>query len=439
MKKITTLFLAIVYGCILHAQNIEPVGAGIPGLYVNDVIIFNGELYAGGYFTPGGTPKEHVMKFNGTTWAGLGDGGVSGGMFPFISRFEVFNNKLFMTGGFDKSSYHQAPDFAMYNGSTWEDPKGGLENAYSLVVFNNTLYAATKITSTATGNKALLYRWDNTQGWINLSDSFKVDGNTNFELQGINIMAVHKGKLYAGGLFSEVNGKRVNNIAVWDGTSWDSVGPGTDATVRALATYKNELFVGGDLSVIGNELTNRLASWDGTKWKTYGIGMDYHINTLHVFNDELYIGGQFFQPNRGIMKYDGTNFTAPLTMNGGVISFLTDNNTLLIAGDFDSINGQQRLLIARYRPAGVGVKELEDNTLQVYPNPAANELTIDVHRLAGEPVVSVYDYSGKRVVYAVVTGEQTFTINTSGLAQGVYYLTVQTGDKQYSARFVKQQ
>jgi hypothetical protein len=124
-------------------------------------------------------------------------------------------------------------------------------------------------------------------------------------------------------------------------------------------------------------------------------------------------------------------------MNGGVSRFLTDNNTLLMAGDFDTINGQQRLLIARYRPAGTGIKDAGDNTLQVYPNPAANELNIDVHRFAGDCAISVYDYSGKRVVYTVVTGEQTVSINTSGLAAGVYYLSVQNGEKQYSQKFIK--
>src|SRR5215212_801386 len=159
MKKITTLFLAIVYGCILHAQTIEPVGIGIAGSYINDIAIFNGELYAGGYFTPGGVAKEHVRKFNGTAWQAMA-GGVSGGLFPFISRMCEFNGKLYMTGGFDNSGTFSGTDFAIWNGTAWEDPKGGRDNAYPIIVYNNNLYTALRISSSAVGNRALLYKWD---------------------------------------------------------------------------------------------------------------------------------------------------------------------------------------------------------------------------------------------------------------------------------------
>ena len=85
-------------------------------------------------------------------------------------------------------------------------------------------------------------------------------------------------QLFVGGGFTHasINGNiiSVNNIASWDGTSWNILGTnstnnevkGVIGFVYALAMNgTNQLFVGGNFSSVdGNSISaNRIASWDG--------------------------------------------------------------------------------------------------------------------------------------------------------------------------------
>jgi hypothetical protein len=82
-----------------------------------------------------------------------------------------------------------------------------------------------------------------------------------------------------------------------------------------------------------------------------------------------------------------------------------------------------------------GVQELSENTLQLYPNPANEVVTV----LAGEQNIAqltVTDVNGRVIYHTQNTGAPTHRINTAGFSAGLYFLSAQSGGKTFYGKLV---
>jgi len=122
-----------------------------------------------------------------------------------------------------------------------------------------------------------------------------------------------QGGVYAGGSFSMMGEATANNIAKWDGTSWSALGSGLKdpywAEVHSFVfDAKENLYAGGMFSTAGDMPSNNIAMWDGMLWSTLGSGVD-DIVLAQVVDKQgnLYVGGQFTfaggTVSHGIAKY----------------------------------------------------------------------------------------------------------------------------------------
>ncbi len=86
----------------------------------------------------------------------------------------------------------------------------------------------------------------------------------------------------------------------------------------------------------------------------------------------------------------------------------------------------------------LSVKDANDlaAAVKLYPNPAADHITIELPQRANSADVHVYDLSGKMVYSAQAKG--TLVINTSGFAKGVYTLQMTSGEYYAKKLFVVQ-
>ena len=91
-----------------------------------------------------------------------------------------------------------------------------------------------------------------------------------FFLSGIDgdvrSLAVYNGDLIVGGDFTLADDKTVNNIARWDGSSWNAMGTGTNGIVHSLTLFGADLIAGGTFITAGGITVNRVAQWNGTEW-----------------------------------------------------------------------------------------------------------------------------------------------------------------------------
>jgi trimeric autotransporter adhesin len=180
-------------------------------------------------------------------------------------------------------------------------------------------------------------------------------------------------RLYAGGGFWSAGGLSANNIAAWNGSSWETLGLGVSGTVRALTLFDDgngtQVYVGGFHSSAGGEFNDssglqmrHLARWDGSQWSGLPGGAPTgEVFSLHVHDDgsgpALYASGDFLgignQSISRIGRWDGNTWTA---LGSGLNSrawALTsfdagDGPMLWAGGDFNLAGGQPFVRMARW-------------------------------------------------------------------------------------------
>jgi hypothetical protein len=87
--------------------------------------------------------------------------------------------------------------------------------------------------------------------------------------------------------------------------------------------------------------------------------------------------------------------------------------------------------------AGVGMDEENQHLIRLYPNPAGDFLHIEY---AGSiERVEIYNLVGDKMITDVVAGKGRFSLNTSALLPGIYFLKIYNQDKGLvTSKFIKQ-
>ncbi len=207
----------------------------------------SGELYVGGSFpTADDIIVNNIARWDGTSWHAMGEG-LNGSVKALI----VDPSGYVIAGGYfeDAGGDPDADHVAVWNGSSWASLGG----------------PGSRLSSTV--------------------NSFAFDSN---------------GDLVAGGDFTNAGGDPdADNVAVWDGSSWSSIGgtgSGVGASVYAvILSPGGDLIIGGAFSDAGGvAAADRIAAWNGSSWTALGGGLSGSVSTLaYAANGDLYVGGSF--------------------------------------------------------------------------------------------------------------------------------------------------
>lgn len=196
--------------------------------------------------------------------------------------------------------------------------------------------------------------------------------------------------LVVGGLFERAGapgGVVANNVAAWDGDSWQSLGTGTNGAVFALTVYNGQLVAGGLFTNAGGQAANRIARWNPAAgvWESLSTGITggtfTSVYAMTVYNNELIVGGEFEsaggQTAHGIARWNGTTWqTVGGHIGGLVYSLGVYNGELIAAGRFITAGGFSAMNIARWSPgpgwrslgSGVGTVSSSVFDVAVYGN-----------------------------------------------------------------------
>lgn len=118
----------------------------------------------------------------------------------------------------------------------------------------------------------------------------------------------------------------------------------------------------------------------------------------------------------------------------GRVTFYTAVNAA--NGDGNAFgNGDQTVTATSTRPS-LSISEAKRLNFDMYPNPASQELTIQLPSDSNKATVQFYDYIGRLALTKTITSSNE-KIDVNALNSGVYILKVLSNDKIGSQKFIK--
>ena len=200
----------------------------------------------------------------------------------------------------------------------------------------------------------------------------------------------------------------------------------------------------GGLSVFyydGNT-THTLAT-SNTNNKTYSCPKISGNNIIWICYDNTYTQGSCY-----LCWYDGVSIRYLNFIDASHNVYqdyrapqLSGNFIAWIAYDINSyINNLYMTDITALPDISLSIKKNELNTnLSIYPNPASNNLTINLQQLkvSENTLVSIFDIQGKLLLQQTVVQQQT-EFNISKFAKGIYVVKVCNDKERYISKFVKE-
>lgn len=239
-----------------------------------------------------------------------------------------------------------SPDAA---GVVWSAFGSGVGNPVGEIVIcvaisGNDIYAAGHF-DTAGGIPA-----NNIAKWNGTSWEVLGSGTNNI----VRTIAVSGNNVYAGGEFTMAGGVPVNKIARWDGSTWNALGSGLfndgGASVYTITVFGNNIFVGGLFSQAGGNPANNIARWDGATWHPIGNGLGPFVFTIAVENNfSIFAGGLFTTPFNYIAHWDGFNWNSMSSgMSGAVSTLMLSGGNLYAGGTFATAGGVLVNNVARW-------------------------------------------------------------------------------------------
>lgn len=326
---------------------------------VQALVVFNGDLYAGGLFNlAGATTVNYIARFDGTSWVPVGSGGTSPGFNSYVYSLCVHNNELYAGGTFTMATgTTPVARIAKLSGTTWSPVGQGFANGTLSSLYSGTggLYAGGTFTTSGASPVLRIARFDGA-AWMQLGAGF-ASGD-------VYDIAEYGGQVIAGGSFAASGSTTVDSIARFDGAAWQSMG-GLNSWCQTMYAYQGELYAGGFFTTAGGVPALSLARWNGTSWAGIGTGANSVAYAMGIHDGKLAIGGEFtviggLQTSR-VAMFDGLNFSVLSDQIAGAVNDVTEFNGERVAvGSFTTAGGQSARRIARHdgirwQPIGNGL------------------------------------------------------------------------------------
>lgn len=322
-------------GNIIKWNNTTQNWATLPGWNVSSqhtvyaLALRGNDLFIGGEFTRAvnnDTKYSGVVKWNTVTntW-----GSLIAGITTRVNSLAVSGNDLYIGyyGGIYKSTDGERYTAIVYaTGYT-----------YSIAFTDDFMYVG--------GN------FSSVDGKNTMKNGFKMNRSNNerspingIALNGpLNAITVSGNQIYLGGRFLPVPGSPYSSIAKGNGSTWEAMGTGIEATAGPSAYGVNEILVNGSdvyvagwfNSVAGIANTKNIAKWNGTEWQALGAGLNSVVYTMKMLGNDLYVGRL-----TSIDKWNGNEWSNVGTVaNGSAIYALAVIGTdLYVGGLFTTIN-----------------------------------------------------------------------------------------------------
>lgn len=372
----------------------DSLSFGIKQNEIEELKIYNGDLFAtGGFTSAGNLPAKYMAKWDGSVWDTI----VPNDMANWGFGLYEYNSELHICGLFSSIDTTTSNRIARWNGTYWSNvgsPSWFTGIAETMMEYNGELYVGGSFDSPSPG----ILKWDG-NNWS------AVGGSTGFTQQAafyspIECFELFQNNLYIAGFFQT---PYPNSITYWDGTNFNPVGGGVDGVIFDMTVFNNELYVVGNFTTAGGISASNIAKWDGAKWCGFGSTFNGDVKSIEVFNNELYIGGNFTQidgfPISGVAKWVGGNFVDSC----GVV------NVVEITQSSESVT--------------------------VYPNPNNGLFTIDGKNIKNS-IGRIFDVTGKMISEFHINNNIT-SIDLTSQPKGIYFVKIESANRTIRKKIIR--
>ncbi|UMY65586.1 SBBP repeat-containing protein [Flavobacterium sp. HJ-32-4] len=340
---------------------------------------------------------------------------------------------------------------ARYNGSGNTTDTG---RAIRVTTAGNVYVAGRTSNATNFDYIVLKYNTSGVQQWVN---SYAGAGNDEIffmELDGSENVYVTGNSQNSSLTSVDIVTQKITSAGVSQWTArYDGPATGTDLTDAIKIDTAGNVWVAGSTDTDTSDATLNsdicLIKYDSSgnqTWaSTYGSGTgtdDQAVSLALDGSNNAYLCGMINGPT----NYDYATFkftptgtaSAPLVYNGPgdgadiPQTILFRNNFLYVTGSSTGTGTQSDFATLKYDPATLSVTTIAqgDERVKVYPNPASDQLNIDLsqlaERLTDNTSIILYDTFGRTVLETRITGVST-QLDVNSLAAGCYILAVRSG------------
>ncbi len=257
--------------------------------HVNAIALLGTDVIAGGRFpVAGGVAVGNIARWNGATWSAMGS--AQSPTFTEVTSMATIGADLYVAGIGSGSGGR----VARWTGSDFQVVGDFSGQVHTIAAVNGKLYAGGEFATIGSVPAQYLAVYDPSSGnWSAVG--VELDG-------AVRAILADRGILYVGGSFLHVNGIEASLMARWDGEVW--YGMGRDlrgrnssyrGSVHALAMHEGRLYAGGSFNPSEESTVSYLGIWDGSSWVQVDGGMDNAVRALAPQDDRLLVAGDFTQ------------------------------------------------------------------------------------------------------------------------------------------------
>jgi len=97
----------------------------------------------------------------------------------------------------------------------------------------------------------------------------------------------------------------------------------------------------------------------------------------------------------------------------------------------------QKATVMKYDSVFVGINEIQESRLSLYPNPAIDKITIKTSSTSTSSHVTIMNLNGQKLITRQITKPKT-QLDISNLPSGVYFVRITSERKMEAGKIIKQ-
>ena len=148
---------------------------------------------------------------------------------------------------------------------------------------------------------------------------------------------------------------------------------------------------------------------------------------------------RIYQNNNDIWTQIGEDIDGEVAgdLSGGAVCLSSNGAIVAIGAGSNDGNGTDSGHVRVYSNPYLGISELSDQGLSVYPNPTTGYLILKSSKFKVQSI-SLFDITGKKlVIKQQATMNNSIQIDITAIENGVYFLKIKAADSVFTTQIIK--